>query len=239
MDPPPRKSKQQASKNIASQNRKRLRDADFANATSSTSSNLPESIYGVSELQEKSEVPELVVARDLIRNALVNTVSDMYFGTTDPFPEILRCLDDRIDPHTRRYVSGLTTLMKSEIQENGSNKKANKEKVIVTPLDMLACPFRRPQVIDSWNPFDVTLFELGVCDTRGFHPKKMHLLVVGRKSVDELQSFFETVYSKSDNYRRICRIINNDLDSSEEEDTGFEDSLPTSSRISASGGDNE
>jgi hypothetical protein len=239
MDPPPRRSKQQASKNIASQRRKRPRDDDIASANSSTSSGLPVSLYGVSDIPEDADAPDVVVTRDLIRNALVNTVSDMYFGTTDPFPEILRCLDNRIDPHTHRYISGLTTLLKSEIQDNGSNKKANKEKVIVTPLDMLACPFRRPQVIDAWNPYDVTMFELGICEHRGFQPKKMHALFEGRKSVEELISFFETVYSKSDNYRRISRIINNDFESSAEEDSGWDDSNPNSSRISEIEGANQ
>jgi len=230
MDPPPRRSKQQASKNISSQNKKRPRDEDYDNELSSSSSMLPASIYGVAEQSENVDIPSVVMSRDLIRNALINTVSEMYFGTTDPFPEILRCLDDRIDPHTHRYVSGLMSLMKSEIQDMNSNKKASKEKIIVTPLDMLACPFRKPQIIDSWTPFDVALFELGICERKGYEPKKMHALFEGRKSMEELDEYMEHVYSFSDNFAQLFRTISNDFVTSEEENEY--DSQQVSSRSS-------
>lgn len=209
MDQTQRKSKQQASQNISMQSRKRIRDLDDVSADESSSSILPISIYGnVTPIME-AHIPEVVQHRDMIRNALLHTVSDMYFGSTDPFPEILRCLDDRIDPHTRRYVSGLIAAIKSEMQEGVGSKKANKEKVIVTPLDMLACPFRKHHVIDSWTPYDIALFELGVCEERGFHPKKIHSLFDGKKTIEELNTFFEQVYSKSDNFRRISKVVHN------------------------------
>lgn len=208
MDIQPRKSKQQASQNILSQSRKRQRDLDDVSADESSSSILPVSVYGVYSFIPEVDQPEVVQRRDLIRNAFLNTISDMYFGTTDPFPEILRSLDDRVDPHTHRYVSGLIAAIKSEMQEaTTSNKKLAKEKVIVTPLDMLACPFRKPHAIDTWTPYDIALFELGVCENKGFHAKKLHALFEGKKAIDEIQSFFEHVYSKSENYQRIVRAI--------------------------------
>ena len=225
MDQTQRKSKQQASQNISLQSRKRFRDLDDASANESSSSILPVSIYGNVTPMIEAHIPEVVQHRDIIRNALLHTVSDMYFGTTDPFPEILRCLDDRIDPHTRRYVSGLITAIKSEMQEGSGNKKASKEKVIVSPLDMLACPFRKPHVIDSWTPFEIALFELGVCEEKGFHPKKIHALFDGKKTIEELTTFFDQVYSRSDNYRRISRVIHNQFGIS----TSLDDSITISS----------
>jgi hypothetical protein len=226
-----RRSKQQASQNITLQSRKRQREFEDVSADESSSSLLPVSIYGSAPSYSDLAIPDLVQQRDMIRNALLNTVSDMYFGTSDPFPEILRCLDDRIDPHTRRYVSGLITAIKSEIQDGAGTKKANKEKVIVTPLDMLACPFRKPHVIDSWTPYEIALFELAICEVRGFHVKKIHAFFDGRKTIEELNAFFDQVYCKSDNYRKIARILSNQfgISSSPNDDTqSFEEMLSDS-----------
>ena len=227
-----RKSKQQASQNIVLQGRKRQRDIDDLSADESSSSVLPVSIYGNPIPMTEMILPDVVQQRDIIRNGLLNTVSDMYFGTTDPFPEILRCLDDRIDPHTRRYVSGLITAIKAEIQDGSTNKKANKEKVIVTPLDMLACPFRKPHVIDSWTPYDIALFELALCEVKGFHVKKIHAILDGRKTIEELNSFFDQVYCRSDNYRKISRVLADQFGilSSPDEDTLSSEEMLADSR---------
>jgi hypothetical protein len=208
-----RKSKELASKNIVIQSRKRPLDDDFTGNGSSTSSVLPESIYGTRERYEGSSVPEVVVLRDLMRNAMVNTVSKMYFDTTDPFPEILRCLDDRIDEKTDRYVSGIESLLRAEISDQPVySKKSLKERIVITPLDMIACPFRRKEVIDTWRPLEVALFELGICESRGFSPKRMFELFEGKRSIEELTLFFDEVYSKTDNYATISRLSMKDED---------------------------
>ena len=208
-EPAQRKSKQQASKNITEQSRKRPL---HSSAASSSSSTFPTAVYGeAAENSEMQAAPRSVFERNVITNGLLMTVSNMYFGTTEPFAEILRCLDDRIDPHTHRYISGLETLLKTEILDPAANKnKSNREKVIITPLDMLACAFRKPEVIDGWTPYDVVLFELAVCADKGFHPKQVLGYFEGRKSLEELTVFFDEVYSKSDSWRKIQKLINNE-----------------------------
>jgi hypothetical protein len=176
-----------------------------------SSSVFPESVYGPPPEYNEVLIHQSVKERDLITNGLLKTVSEMYFGCIDPFAEILRCLDNRIDPVSRRYVSGLETLLKNEILDtNNAKAKASKEKIIITPLDMLACPFRKSEVIDNWAPQDVALFELSVCECRGFNPKQMLPNFDGRKTGDDLTAFFDTVYSKSNNWKKIQAIINRD-----------------------------
>lgn len=200
-----RRSKQQASKNIAEQSRKRVYSAEEA---SSSTIIFPMSVYGTNEILRDSPVPPIVAARETIINGLLKNVSEMYFGSTEPYAEILRCMDDRIDENTGKYVSGLESLLKSEAMESNTGRsKASKEKIIVTPLDMLACPFRRPEALDQWAPIDITLFELSICESKGFHPKKIAGNFEGRKSFDEILSFFENVYSKSDNWIKIQKIL--------------------------------
>ena len=214
-DPPPRKSKQQASKSISEQSRKRAISSD---EVSEPATIFPSSVYGELEQPVDFLKPEIVLHRELIANSLLKTVSNMYFGTTDPFAEILRCLDDRIDRTSRRYVSGLETLLRNEVNEvQGPKNKSTKEKIIITPLDMLACPFREPEVIDHWTPYDVALFQLGVYEMRGFNVKKLTPLFDGRKSVEELTKFFDRVYSKSDNWKRFQRLLNDEPISEDDE----------------------
>jgi hypothetical protein len=206
LEPMQRKSKQQATKILTEQSRKR----QLPTQADGSSSNdvFPEAVYGPPCEYDEIFAPDIVRNREMILNALLKTVSEMYFGCVDPFAEILRCLDERIDPVSRRYVSGLETLLKNEVIEaNNSKNKAAREKVIITPLDMLICPFRKQEVLDDWTPFDVTLFELGVCENRGFNPKKIQALFDGRKSLDEVVSFFEEVYAKSDNWKKIRTFI--------------------------------
>lgn len=202
-----RKSKQQATKILTEQSRKRQLPTQ---ADGSTSNDVfPETVYGPPHEYDEIFTPEVVRNRDIITNGILKTVSEMYFGTVDPFAEILRCLDERIDPVSKRYVSGLETIMKNEVLEaNNAKNKAAREKVIITPLDMLTCPFRKQEVLDDWTPFDVTLFELGICENRGFNSKKIQSLFDGRKSLDEVVSFFEEVYSKSDHWKKIQTFIN-------------------------------
>ena len=215
LEPAQRKSKQQASKSIVEQARRKPVNEDGKSAPSNI---FPHSVYGTPEEREGVQPPAEVVARSFISNGLLKTSSDMYLGTTEPFAEILRCLEDRIEPGSRRYVSGLETLLKNEIADNGSSKsKASKEKIIITPLDMLACTFRQPEVMDQWTPFDVALFEAGVCEHRGFNAKKQLALFDGRKSAEELSAFFDKAYSKSDNWKKISKLINHETISDEEE----------------------
>ncbi len=213
---PQRKSKQQASKNITEQSRKRPLNST---SESSSSSTFPAAVYGEAlGNSEALSAPRNVMERDTIINGLLMTVSNMYFGTTGPFAEILRCLDDRIDPHTHRYISGLETLLKNEILDPTNNKnKASKEKVIITPLDMLSCAFRKPEVIDGWTPYDIVMFELAICANKGFHPKQVLTHFEGRKSLEDLTVFFDQVYSKSDSWRKIQKVINNEALSDVEE----------------------
>jgi len=204
-DPPPRKSKQQASKSITEQSRKRpLVDDDISEPVT----NFPTSVYGEIDQPMDFLKPDSVLQREVIANGLLNTVSNMYFGTTEPFAEILRCLDDRIDRSSHRYVSGLETLLKNEVVDVPSSKaKVSKEKVIITPLDMLACTFREAEVIDQWSPYDVALFQLGICETKGFNAKKLGTVFEGRKSVEELTQFFEKVYRRSENWARLEKLL--------------------------------
>ena len=83
----------------------------------------------------------------------------------------------------------------------------SKEKVIITPLDMLACTFREAEVIDQWSPYDVALFQLGICETKGFNAKKLGTVFEGRKSVEELTQFFEKVYRRSENWARLEKLL--------------------------------
>lgn len=231
-EPAQRKSKQQASKNIASQSRKRPLEDGHESETSSFSMSLPPAIYGVPEDRGDICVPSQVNVREMITNAMLKTVSEMYFGTDDPFPEILRSMDDRIDPTTRRYVSSLETFLKSEVFDSASaaqNKKVVKEKIVITPLDMISCPFRQKEVVDKWTCLDVALFELGVCENGGFHPKRIHSIFEGRKSLDELVEFFEAVYSKSDNYRRIARLLSKEVYDASGGSSKSEDAEPAKS----------
>lgn len=217
-----RKSKQLATQNIVFQSRKRMRDDDLPEDESPASNFLPESVYGRSEKYESIHAPDVVVLRDLMRNAMLNTVSKMYFNTTDPFPEILRCLDDRIDPSTHRYISALESFIKGELTEPPtSSKKSLKERIVITPLDLIACPFRKKETMDTWTPLEIALFELGICETRGFSEKKMHALFEGKRTVEELTQFFTEVYSKSENYGAIQKFLNKDEpnDSGAESDT--------------------
>ena len=205
-EPAARRSKQVASRNIVEQSRKRQLQSVSA---ASSSSIFPKSVYGEPRDYGESPIPEIVRSRETISNALLNTVSDMYFGTNDPFAEILRCMDDRIDSQTRRYVSGLETLLKTEVLDPTSAKnKANREKIIITPLDMLSCAFRKQDAIDSWTPYDVILFELTICECREYDPEKLGRHFEGRKSLDDITNFFNEVYSKSDNWKRIQNYIN-------------------------------
>ncbi len=215
-----RKSKQLATQNIVGLSRKRARDDDFEGSQSAVSSYLPESIYGSSEKYDSIPAPDIVIFRDLMRNAMLNTVSKMYFNTTDPCPEILRCMDDRIDTSTHRYVSGLETLLKNELTEPpANNKKSIKDRIVITPLDLIACPFRKNETIDTWTPLEVALFELGICENRGFSEKKMYALFEGNRSVEELLQFFTDVYSLSENYAAIQKFLSKDeeADSAESE----------------------
>lgn len=228
-----RKSKQQATKSISEQARKKPLVTEDVPSSASTFS---VSVYGSPAEHGAFPIPPAVIAREAVVNGFLKTVSEMYFGSVDPFAEILRCLDDRIDPNTRKYVSGLETLLKNEIQEYGNTKgKASKEKVIVTPLDLLACPFRKPEVIDQWSPYDTALFELAICEHRGFHPKKMAAMFGGRRSMGEVSDFFEDVYSKSANWRKIQKLLNNEELTDEDSDIEMKDESHTSSIDSAYG----
>ena len=210
-EPPQRKSKQQATKNIANQARSKSMPGDPSSESSQFSTRLPVSIYGLPEDRGDISVPVSVGERELITNALLKTVSEMYFGTDDPFAEILRNMDDRIDLVTGRYISGLETFLKGEILEN-SNSSKSKERLTITALDMLACPFRRKQVIDNWTCRDVALFELGICQYDGYHPKKHFQLFKETKSIEELDAFYE-LYSKTDNYNEISKsFLKNEMD---------------------------
>jgi hypothetical protein len=217
-DPPQRKSKQLASKSISEQSRRRL---VFPSSEASSTSAFPSAVYGDALDADRTYFEPSNQDRNIITNGLLITVSEMYFGTTDPFAEILRCLDDRIDPHTRRYVSGLETLLKNEVLDPGNAKnKTNREKVIITPLDMLSCAFRRQEIIDGWTPYDVALFELALCRHRGYHPKKLLSELGGRKTLDEISGFFDNVYSKTKSWEKLQKIINNE--SMGDEDDNFE-----------------
>ena len=210
IDSGPRRSKQQASRNIAEQSRKRPLPSTN---TMSSASVFPSSVYEAASDNGDPSIPAIVRERETITNALLHTVSDMYFGTDDPFAEILRCMDDRIDPHTRRYVSGLETLLKTEVLDPANTKnKANREKVIITPLDMLSCAFRKQEAFDSWTPYDVVLFELAICESREYDPKKIEKYFDGRKSLDDIGKFFEEVYSRSDNWRRLQTLMSDSPD---------------------------
>ena len=215
MDQSQRKSKQQATKNIYEQAHKRpLQEDDKP----SYPNDFPVAIYGIPEDHGDFPIPQVTRAREAITNGLLKTVSEMYFATTDPYAEILRCLDDRIDPTTRKYVSGLETLLKNEVLDaNNSRPKLNKEKVIITPLDMLACPFRQREVLDQWTPIDTALFELAICQHKGFHAKKVAQVFGDRKSVEELSAFFDKVYSRSDNWKKIQKLIKNEMQIDEDE----------------------
>lgn len=216
-DPPPRKSKQQASRSITEQSRKRPLSVD---ESSEPVTIFPASVYGEQDQQADFLKPERVLSREIITNGFLKTVSTMYFGTTDPFAEILRCLDDRIDRSSHRYKSGLETLLRNEVYESQGtkNSKALKEKIIITPLDMLSCPFREAEEIDNWTPYDVALFQLGIFENKGFHVKKFLSLYDGRKSANELTEFFDRVYSKSENWKRFHRLIHNDESPSDEDE---------------------
>lgn len=199
-DPPQRKSKQQATKNIFIHSRTKLPANEPSSQSNVLSSSLPQSIYGLPPDRGAIVVPTSVATREMMANVLLKTVSEMYFGTEDPFAEILRNMDDRIDPVSGRYVSGLETFMRTEVLEPAQPASKKHERIAITALDMIACRFRKKEVIDDWTAKDVVMFELYMIESKGvFQPKKMNI----GKTMEELLDFYEQVYCKSDSFHRI------------------------------------
>jgi hypothetical protein len=136
--------------------------------------------------------------QDLLESYL-ELASLMYFGTPQPFSEILR---DRQEPDD---IKGRNQLDEAVIDNMslGNGKPSKKEDKnskdkntpVYTPLDVLLSTMREPEVIDDWSPHEIAIVVASIAKHGEVASAIAPYLI--NKSVTEVQDFLDQVYKKT------------------------------------------
>jgi hypothetical protein len=131
----------------------------------------------------------------------------MYFGQVDPFSDILRCLEDRIDDDMR-FKSKFDIALHQELTNPTRPDQANRKRntFVVTPLDMIGSGMREPDVVDGWTPADVMKFDCLLIKNKRFSLDYFQDNMKNKRKSDLIN--FYNFYSKTENFKILSKILN-------------------------------
>ena len=160
-----------------------------------TSNGDPES--GPESQAASMEAMELEANRrqDLI-DSYLELSSLMYFGTPQPFSEILR---DKQEPDDmtegNRLDKAFIENMNGTVSKISKKDEKNGKPTIFTPLDVLLSNMREPEIIDDWSPHETAILMASIAK----HGESIADIAryLPSKTYDEVEDFLEQVYRKT------------------------------------------
>ena len=130
--------------------------------------------------------------QDLI-DSYLELSSLMYFGTHQPFSEILR---DRQEPDDVKGGNALDRAfldsMSGSVAKSSKKDDKNNKNTIYTPLDVLMSDMREPEIIDDWSPHETAILLAAIAK----HGESVSDIAnyLSSKTSDEVKDFIDNVY---------------------------------------------
>jgi hypothetical protein len=136
--------------------------------------------------------------QDLVESYL-ELASLMYFGTPQPFSEILR---DRQEPDDLKgrnrvdeaFIENMVGVPAKLVKKDDKNNK-ERNAPVYTPLDVLLSAMREPEVIDDWSPHEIAIFMAAIAH----HGEVASAIApyLPSKSVSGIEDFLDQVYKRT------------------------------------------
>ena len=143
--------------------------------------------------------------RQDLMDSVLELSSLMYFGSAEPFAELLRDRQVPEVPKRNPLDEAIADNMSNSTTQVSKKKDARREQSLLTALDVMQSSIREPEVIDNWSPHECAIFEAGF--VKWGEEGLLNLVpLLPRKSIDDIEQFLNEVYRKTSRWKALQNV---------------------------------